>query len=101
MTGANDCRFHNRVLGWEQCNFGELRAFAIEDRALKCLHAASEVAGFAKTGGLADVVGSLPIALQARGIECAVVMPLYRVCRSSKQPLEPTEHRFRLPIGNR
>lgn len=68
---------------------------------MKCLHAASEVAGFAKTGGLADVVGALPIALKARGIECAVIMPLYRACRSSKQTLTPTEHRFRLPIGER
>jgi starch synthase len=66
---------------------------------LKCLHAASEVAGFAKTGGLADVVGSLPVALKARGIECAVLMPLYRACR--KQAVEPLEHRFRLPIGDR
>jgi starch synthase len=68
---------------------------------LKCLHAASEVAGFAKTGGLADVAGSLPAALKARGMECAVVMPLYRACRTGKQPLEPMEHRFRVPIGDR
>ena len=57
------------------------------------------MAGFAKTGGLADVVGSLPIALQGRGLECAVVMPLYRACR--KQALTPLEHRFRVPIGGR
>ena len=69
--------------------------------SLKCLHAASEVAGFAKTGGLADVAGSLPQALAARGLQCAVVMPLYRACRSSGQTLEPTEHRFRVPIGER
>src|SRR5438105_4046372 len=68
---------------------------------LKCLHAASEVAGFAKTGGLADVVGALPVALKARGLDCAVVMPLYRACRSAQQKLEPLEHRFRLPIGER
>ncbi|MBI3823493.1 MAG: glycogen synthase GlgA [Planctomycetes bacterium] len=68
---------------------------------MKCLHVASEVAGFAKTGGLADVVGSLPIALTSRGIDTIVVMPFYRACRSSKQPIEPTEHRFRVPIGER
>jgi starch synthase len=66
---------------------------------VKCLHAASEVAGFAKTGGLADVVASLPFALQGRGLECAVVMPLYKACR--KQALTPLEHRFRVPIGDR
>jgi starch synthase len=68
---------------------------------LKCLHAASEVAGFAKTGGLADVAAALPIALQERGVESAVVMPLYRACRDSGQPMTPTDERFRVPIGER
>ena len=43
--------------------------------ALKVLIASSEVVGFAKTGGLADVAGSLPVALAARGHQVAVVMP--------------------------
>jgi starch synthase len=72
-----------------------------EDCNLKCLHAVSEVAGFAKTGGLADVAASLPAALAARGVDCAVVMPLFRTCRESKRPLTATEHRFRVPIGDR
>ena len=38
----------------------------------------SEAEPFAKTGGLADVVGSLPVALQRLGHEVAVVMPRYR-----------------------
>ncbi len=90
---------------------GFITVFSIGDRytlldwqgtpIVKCLHAASEVAGFAKTGGLADVVGSLPTALAGRGIDCAVVMPLYRACRSASVPLMPTQHRFRLPIGER
>jgi len=39
---------------------------------------ASEVAPFAKTGGLADVLGSLPAALQAAGADVHVLMPEYR-----------------------
>lgn len=39
---------------------------------------ASEATPYAKTGGLADVVGSLPAALAARGEQVGVVMPLYR-----------------------
>jgi starch synthase len=45
---------------------------------LRILMVASEVVPFAKTGGLADVVGSLPVALSELGCEVAVVMPLYR-----------------------
>ena len=37
----------------------------------------SEAAPFAKTGGLADVVGSLPLALRSCGDEVAVVLPRY------------------------
>lgn len=39
---------------------------------------ASEATPFAKTGGLADVLGSLPVALAAQGAEVGVVIPRYR-----------------------
>ena len=45
---------------------------------MKILYAASEAVPFCKTGGLADVAGSLPPALAAAGAEAAVVLPLYR-----------------------
>jgi starch synthase len=65
------------------------------------LLAASEVVGFAKTGGLADVAGALPPALARRGLQCAVILPLYRACRSGVAPLEPTSHVFSVPITGR
>ena len=43
---------------------------------MKILYAASEAVPFCKTGGLADVAGSLPAALAAQGAEVAVVLPL-------------------------
>jgi starch synthase len=45
--------------------------------SLKVLFVASECAPFAKTGGLGDVIGSLPKALARRGIDARVVIPLY------------------------
>ena len=48
---------------------------------MKILYAASEAVPFCKTGGLADVAGSLPEALAAQGAEVAVVLPLYQKVR--------------------
>jgi starch synthase len=44
---------------------------------LKVLLASSEVVPFAKTGGLADVAGSLPLALEELGVDVRVIMPKY------------------------
>jgi starch synthase len=63
------------------------------------LLASSEVVGFAKTGGLADVSGYLPLALARRGHPVAVVMPLYHSVRTGKQPIRPTEHILGVPLG--
>ena len=44
---------------------------------MKILFATSEATPFIKTGGLADVAGSLPQALAAEGHEVKVILPLY------------------------
>ena len=75
-------------------------AIAPAERPLTVLLAASEVVGFAKTGGLADVAGSLPPALARRGHTCAVILPLYR-CTRTGPSVTPTEHRFHIPVGDR
>jgi starch synthase len=68
---------------------------------MKVLLAASEVVPFAKTGGLADVAGSLPRALAHRGHECAVLLPLYRSVRTGRIPIADTGHRLAVPVGGR
>lgn len=65
------------------------------------LLAASEAVGFAKTGGLADVAGSLPRALTQQGHECGLILPLYRSARQGKRPLENTGLSFQIPVGDR
>ncbi len=51
--------------------------------------AASEVVPYAKTGGLADVVGALPLELVKLGHQVTVVMPSYRRFLAGRPPLRP------------
>ena len=44
---------------------------------MNILFITSEAEPFCKTGGLADVAGSLPVALAASGQRTAVLLPLY------------------------
>ena len=45
---------------------------------MKVLFCASEIVPLAKTGGLADVAGALPVALASRGVDVRLAMPRYR-----------------------
>lgn len=46
---------------------------------MKVLYVASEAVPFAKTGGLADVAGSLPTALHEDGVDIRVIMPKFGI----------------------
>ena len=52
---------------------------AAEEKPLKVLLCASEAMPFIKTGGLADVVGALPVALNQAGLDVRVILPKYRL----------------------
>ena len=51
---------------------------------MKIAICASEVVPFAKTGGLADVTGALPLALEELGHEVAIIMPRYKTIQDAK-----------------
>lgn len=51
---------------------------------MKIVMCASEVVPFAKTGGLADVVGALPTALEEKGADVIVIMPYYKAVHNVK-----------------
>ncbi len=52
---------------------------------MKILFCASEAVPFAKTGGLADVVGALPLALEKEGQEVAISLPAYPSIKEAGQ----------------
>jgi starch synthase len=64
---------------------------------LKVLFIVSECVPFAKTGGLADVAGALPIALGERGHDVRVVLPRYRVTEQHPATRLPTP--LAIPVG--
>ncbi len=68
---------------------------------MKILLCASECAPFVKTGGLADVVGSLPAALNAEGADARVILPKYQLIGSGF--IDKMEHvcSFELLLGDR
>lgn len=68
---------------------------------MKILTAASEMAPFAKTGGLGDVLGALPRQLAARGHEVHVALPFYRCVRDAAKQAEPTGIRLTVPLGQK
>lgn len=63
--------------------------------------ATSEAVPFAKTGGLADVCGALPIELARQGHQAAVILPAYRQTRYSGLRIEPLGIEFIVPIGSK
>ncbi len=68
--------------------------------ALNILLASSEVVPFAKTGGLADVCGALPIELSKLGHQVTVVLPAYRAAKQCGQKITDTGVTLEIPIGS-
>ena len=68
---------------------------------MNVLFATSEVVPFAKTGGLADVCGTLPVEVARLGHQVTVMMPAYRGVADRGVQLEPAGIDFEVPVGGK
>jgi starch synthase len=68
--------------------------------SLNILMIASECVPYAKTGGLADVVGALPKALHALGHNAVVVMPKYSLIDVNRYGLQSYMNNLGVWMGN-
>lgn len=65
----------------------EKKQVVVSNDSLSILQVASECFPFVKTGGLADVVGSLAIQFSQLGVKSQVVLPLYPVIKNKYELL--------------
>lgn len=68
---------------------------------MKILVAASEMAPFAKTGGLGDVLGALPRAFAGLGHEVKTFIPRYSSIDENIYPLQPLDWSLDVPVEPR
>ena len=68
---------------------------------MKILFASSEAVPFAKTGGLADVAGTLPKVLAQMGHEVNLILPKYRGIDEKRFPASPAGTALKVPVSQK
>jgi len=68
---------------------------------LNIVYLTTEAVPFAKTGGLADVCGTLPARVAALGHRAAVIMPAFASIRNAGLPISSTDTSFAIPLEPR
>ena len=71
----------------------------MNNRPLRILMLSAEMTPFAKTGGLADVVGALPKALRDLGHDIRVCLPRYGFVDKARFALKPALKAFTVPMN--
>ncbi len=66
---------------------------------MKIAEISAEIIPYAKTGGLADVVGTLPLHLEKARQEISIFMPLYKSVRESGLDIKLMDITFDVPVG--
>ena len=69
------------------------------DETLRVCIVGTEMTPFAKSGGLGDVVGSLPLALKRLGVDVRVVLPRYKRMERETNPEKTYVDSFSVSLG--
>ncbi len=69
-------------------------------KKLKIAFVSPEIEPYAKTGGLADVAGTLPKEIRALGQEVICFLPKYKKIDSSRWPLKEVVEKLQVPLGS-
>ncbi|MBN4054690.1 glycogen synthase GlgA [Nitrospira defluvii] len=72
-----------------------------KSKKLNVVFAASESVPYAKTGGLADVIGALSAALVTKGVSVTVFLPFYSQIDRESLLLQSAKTTFSVPISDR
>ncbi|TWT81780.1 Glycogen synthase [Planctomycetes bacterium CA13] len=67
---------------------------------MNIVYLSTEAVPFAKTGGLADVCGTLPSKVAAMGHKTALIMPAFRSIHHAGLPIESTDISFAVPMSD-
>ncbi len=70
------------------------------ESGLKILFVSSEVVPYAKSGGLADVSGALPVALRESGMDVRIFMPCYAAVKKGMLNKAPVINDLTVPLGD-
>ena len=68
---------------------------------MNIVYLTTEAVPFAKTGGLADVCGTLPLRVAALGHRAAIIMPAFRSVRQCGSAIAPTDISFAVSMSPR
>src|SRR5262249_52761690 len=86
---------------WARRLGGEWEVWTVRRPFVQILVATSEAVPFAKTGGLADVCGALPVEVARQGHDVAVILPAHRQAKQAGLPIEDTGVTLDIPIGSK
>ncbi len=76
-------------------------SFSAEKQKLTLATAVSEMVPYVKTGGLADVAGSLPVVLSEMGHDCHTFLPAYRAVKQKWFGKAKKISEVLVPVGGR